>query len=421
MSILTAWRRFLHRGTARSLLSLLLLLAVLGCAGAPSDDRQQPARSTSTSLPMPSLSTATPQPPVLNLALTAEEVTVAPQPLRAGFPFTVTATIHNESGVEAVDVPIMVHISALRDEIGYGSFLDVVTATVPASLSLTVDVPVHWNFAGGEYRLWVQVNRLPQAWNMEASLQPERTIADNLVLLDLMIDPFDAYTSDLCSGRTDVEIGPTDVLPEPERQRILVTVHNLGNRAVYDLPVVVLGRNATGIAYSPAIPPCGGTTQVVVPMDRPFAEGARLNVLVNPQYWDGGLAEDNYDNNEVAVESGTATDMPATGAGGIQDYDFYIVSEEIEIPQQWMVLVKVHNQGTRDAAMVPIRVENERGREIVDAIPLVRGDGLGISAFAVGYLWTPGGVLTFTVNPPDAKGSYPETNLEDNVATFSLP
>jgi hypothetical protein len=236
-----------------------------------------------------------------------------------------------------------------------------------------------------------------------------------------MIDPFDAYTSDLCSGRIDVEIGPTDVLPEPGQQRVLVTVHNLGNRAVYNLPVVVLGRNATGIAYTPAIPPCGGTAQVVVPMDRPFDDGVDLNALVNPPGWDGGLAEDSFDNNEVVVTSGTSTGMAASGAGGLQDYDFYIVSEEIEIPQQWMVLVKVHNRGTRDAAMVPIRVENDRGRKIVDAIPLVRGDGLGVAALTVGYLWTPGGVLTFTVNPPDAKGAYPETDLDDNVATFTLP
>ena len=113
--------------------------------------------------------------------------------------------------------------------------------------------------------------------------------------------------------------------------------------------------------------------------------------------------------------------MAVSGAGGLQDYDFSISSTEIEIPQQWMILVKVHNRGTRDAAMVPIRVENDRGRKILDAVPLVRGNGLGIAAFPIGYLWTRGGVLTFTVNPPDAEGAFPETNRDDNIVTFTLP
>jgi hypothetical protein len=71
--------------------------------------------------------------------------------------------------------------------------------------------------------------------------------------------------------------------------------------------------------------------------------------------------------------------------------------------------------------MVPIRVENASGRKITDAIPFVQGNGLGTAAIRVGYLWTRGGTLTFTVNPPDAKGAYPETNRNDNVATFTLP
>ena len=412
-------RWLLCRGTAFSILFLVLLLA--GCDGTLPDGQQGPTSSVVAFVPTRSSSTPTPQTPVLNLTLSADTVKVAPQPVRAGFPFTLTALIENESGIPATDVPVMVHISALREEIGFTPYLEVLTVTVPASQSLTVDVPVHWNFGGGEHRVWLQVNRLPEAWQAEEPIQPEVAIADNIALLDLMIDPFDAYTSDLCSGRVDVEVGPTDVLPEPDRQRVLVTVHNIGNRAVYNLPVVVLGRNATGIVYTPAIPPCGGTGQVAVPLDRPFSEGASLNVLVNPRDWEGGLVEDNFDNNQVAVTGGLEPGMAMSGAGGLQDYDFAITSAEIEIPQQWMVLVKVHNRGTRDAAMVPIRVENDRGRKINDAVPLVRGNGLGIAALPVGYLWTPGGVLTFTVNPSDAKGALPETNRDDNVATFTLP
>jgi hypothetical protein len=409
------------RGLAFSVLFLLLLLLLVGCDGTLPNSHQEPTSSVAAFVATRSSSTATPDTPVLELTLNAGAVTVAPQPVRAGFPFTVTTIIENKSGITATDLPVMVHISALRAEIGFMPFLEVLTVTVPASQSLTVDVPVHWNFDGGEHRVWIQVNRLPEAWQAAEPLQPEDAIADNIALVDLMIDPFDAYTSDLCSGRIDVEIGPADVLPEPDRQRVLVTVHNLGNRAVYNLPVVVLGRNATGIVYTPAIPPCGGTAQVVVPLDRPFSEGASLNVLVNPRDWEGGLVEDNFDNNQVAVTGGLEPGMAASEAGGLQDYDFSMTSAEIEIPQQFMVLVKVYNRGTRDAAMVPIRVESDRGRKIVDAVPLVRGNGLGIAAIPVGYLWTQGGVLTFTVNPPDANGAFPETNRDNNVATFTLP
>jgi hypothetical protein len=71
--------------------------------------------------------------------------------------------------------------------------------------------------------------------------------------------------------------------------------------------------------------------------------------------------------------------------------------------------------------MVPIRVENTAGRKITDAIPSVQGKGSGVAAIRVGYLWIQGGTLTFTVNPQDAKGAYPEKNRDNNVATFTLP
>jgi len=105
----------------------------------------------------------------------------------------------------------------------------------------------------------------------------------------------------------------------------------------------------------------------------------------------------------------------------VEDYDFALTSADIEIPEMWMVLVTVQNLGTRDADMVPIRVENAAGRKIVDSIPLVQGEGLGVAAMRVGYLWIPGGTLTFTVNPEDAKGAYPETQRGNNVAAFTLP
>jgi hypothetical protein len=355
------------------------------------------------------------------LTLTEEDVIVDPVPLRAGFPFTVTALIHNHAQIPAPDVPLLLHISSGQEEIGYTSFLQLLTVTIPASFTVPVTLPVNWNFAGGEHQIWLQVNRLPDAWLERVPTLPEADTRDNIVLLEMMIDPFDAYGSDLCPGRVDVEIGPADVLPEPDRQRVLVRVHNPGNRAVYNLPVVVTGEQLSGIAYTEAIPPCGGTTSLNVEVDRPFRQGETLTVQVNPGEWAGGLEEDNYDNNQVSVASGLAPGVTVPVGSGLDDYDFDIGQTDVEIPELWIVLVTVHNLGARDAAMVPIRVENEAGRKLTDAIPLVQGKGIGVAAIRIGYLWTRGGTITFTVNPQDAKGAYPETNQDNNVTTFTLP
>jgi hypothetical protein len=293
--------------------------------------------------------------------------------------------------------------------------------TLHPTQSLEVTVPVDWNFAGGEHQLWVQVNRLPDAWQPHTPTLLETDISDNIILLDLIVDPFDAYASDLCSGRTDVEIGPTDVLPEPDQQRVRVRVHNVGNRAVYNLPIVVLGDELMGIGYTPTIPPCGGTVEVAVDVNRPFEQGEALTIWVNPDEWDEKLPEDDYVNNKVAVVAGLAPGAVIPPVSELDDYDFSLTSADIEIPEMWIVLVTVRNLGTRDADMVPIRIENENGRKITDSIPLVQGNGQGLAAFRVGYLWIRGGTLTFTVNPEDARGAYPETNRDNNTATFTLP
>jgi hypothetical protein len=315
----------------------------------------------------------------------------------------------------------MVHISAEQEEIGYSSYLRVLTATLPASQSLSVEIPVNWNFSGGDHQLWVQANRLPEAWQPQVPTHPEADIGDNIAVLDLMVEPFDAYTSDLCPGRLEVEINPEDVLPEPDRQRVMVRVHNLGNRAVYNLPVVVSGEDLMGIAYTPAIPPCGGVAELFVKVERPFEEGEALAVQVNPKEWPGALQEDKWDNNQVAVTAGFAPGAVVPPGSGLEEYDFAISTDDIDTPELWILLVTVRNLGTRDAAMVPVRIENEAGRTIDDSFPLVQGEGLGIAAIRVGYLWNPGGTLTVTINPKDAEGAFPETNRENNVATFMLP
>jgi hypothetical protein len=190
---------------------------------------------------------------------------------------------------------------------------------------------------------------------------------------------------------------------------------------VYNLPVVVMAGGQAGIAYTPAIAPCGGTAEVIVALDRPLAEGTPLTVEVNPPDWTDGLAEDDFENNAVTLAVGLTPGQVVPPGGGLDEYDFGLAAGDVESPELWILEVTVHNQGTRDAAMVPVQVENEAGRKVSDAIPLVRGSGLGVAALRIGYLWTHGGKLTITVNPPDAKGAYPETNRDDNTTTFTLP
>jgi len=160
---------------------------------------------------------------------------------------------------------------------------------------------------------------------------------------------------------------------------------------------------------------------VVVEVDRPFQAGESLTVQINPSDWSDALEESDFTNNRVSVSVGLAPGLILPPGSGLEDYDFALTMEDIETPERWMVMVTVHNLGTRDADMVPIRIENESGRKLLDAIPLVQGEGSGVAAIRVGYLWLPGGTLTFTVNPPDAKASYPESNRDNNLATFTLP
>ncbi|MFN2244822.1 MAG: hypothetical protein ACK2U2_21200 [Anaerolineae bacterium] len=404
------------------LIFVLPLLLVAGCGPGGDGAGETPTAQTEGEIDLlPATFEPVYEPPQMDLTLPEEGVTVEPLPLRAGFPFTVTALVQNNLTIAAEDVPVLILISAEQEEIGYSPYAQLITVTVPASETLQVDVPVEWNFAGGEHRLWIQVNRLPDAWQDRASTWSELDTQDNIALIDLMVDPFDAYTSDLCSGRVDVEIGPEDILPQPDQQRVWVRVRNVGNHAVYNLPVVVTGAAATGIAYTPAIPPCGGTAELYVPVDKPIQEGDALTVQVNPRQWADGLQEDDFDNNQVSLTAGLAPGLVLPPQAGVVDYDFSITTSDIEIPEAWHVLVTVHNLGTRDAAMVPITIENEAGRMLTDAIPLVQGEGSGLAAIRVGYLWIPGGTLTFTVNPEDARGAFPEARRDNNTATFTLP
>jgi hypothetical protein len=417
---LRGWHRTIVAVLPAGFLLLAALCLLSACNGNGLRATSAAGSSTQTPEATPERATRTPEPPLLALSILPEEIRLDPVPLRAGYPFTITGVIHNNSAVPAPDVPVLVHLSANREELGYTSFVELLTVTVPASESVPISLPVKWNLAGGEHRLWVQVNRLPNAWQLQASTVPEANLADNLALVDLMIDPFDAYTSDLCAGRVDLEVGPSDVLPDPERQWVQVQVHNLGNRAAYNVPVIVLSRKATGIAYTPVVAPCGGTVRLQVLLDQPFSEGDSFNVQLNPPGWEGGLVEDNYANNQVSVSAG----LPGAAQqhlGSLQDYDFRIEAAEIEVPQASVVLVRVYNHGTRDAANVPIRVTNEAGRTFDDVVPLVQGSGSGVVAIRVTSLWNPGGTLTFTVNPEDARDGYPETNRQDNIATFAVP
>ena len=384
--------------------------------------------------------------PAVSLTLTAKGVKLEPLPLRAGFPFTITIPIHNNDPVPVVDVPVMVYLSAVQEEIGFRPFFRVLTVTVPATQTLAVKVPVVQNLAGGEYQLWVQVNRLsaPLALQAGTPTLPEANIDDNAALLDVVIAPFDAYLSDLCPGRLDVALEVGDIWLEPDLQRIHVRVHNVGNQAVYNLPVVVVGgqgdheqaAQATGVAYTPAIPPCGGTALVVVALDRPLEPGESVDLAVNPGDWPDALAEDSFDNNTVrsltvspgSADAGQAPSLVseagqavATPAAGVTDYDFAVSPADVEIVRSGIILVKVYNLGTRDVANLPIRIEGKAGRKVTDVIPLIEGNGLGVAAIQLGWLWSPKATLTLIVNPEGAKGGYPETSRDNNVVTFTLP
>jgi hypothetical protein len=421
--------RGLRQPAARSLaaiaalcLGLLLCWLVLAGCGSPGNgtaERGLPGTATQAAEEDPT-APATAQPPAVDLAIPPGGLSVAPLPVRAGYPFSLTVVIQNQRDQPAVDVPLLVYIAPSDKEISYSPFVQVLSVTLEPSQTLPVQVPVAWNLAGGEHRLGAEVNRLPLAWQDRYALQPEANLADNVAQLDLLVEPFSAYTSDLCPGRVDVEIGPEDILALPGEQRVWVLVHNAGNQAVYNLPIVIVGRDVTGIAYTPALPPCGGAASVEVPLSRPLSDGELLTVEVNPPGWTS-FEEDDHENNVLAASVSPAGEGSQPARAGLVEYDFRLDAAEIELPQPWLAVVRVHNQGSRDAADVPISVENQSGRKVTDAIPLVRGQGIGVAAIKIGYVWTRGGSLTFTINPPDGAGAYPEEDRDDNVAILETP
>jgi len=406
----------------RPLSILLALFLLAGCGQGPAS---QPADSTAVAAWLTPVDRSTPETadsvPAVELAMTDKDVKLAPLPLRAGVPFTITVTIHNDGLIPATAVPILVYLSDVQEQLDYTPFLDVVTATVPATRSASVQVPVVWNLAGGEHQLWVRVNDLPQAWKARTPVLPEGRLADNAVLLDLMIEPYDAYSSDLCGGRVDVSVETAGIWLEPNLQRVRVRVHNLGNQAAYNLPVIVTAGQATGVSYTPALPPCGGTAEVTVVLDQPLQPGAPYRVQVNPEDWPSGLVEDDFENNLVSVGAEVASGTPALPAGASVDYDFSLSAADVDLGQPGILLLTVHNLGTRAAARVPITIEGRAGRKIVDAVPLVDGDGLGVIAIQLGSLNSPGATLTISLNPADAKGAYPETNRDDNSLIVTIP
>lgn len=394
------------------ILPLLGLLLLVACAGREQVTPNPP-------WPPPSRTPAPPSPaaPSVDFRLSPKDLSVGPLPLRAGTPFTVTLVVRNSGESPVPGVPVMVYLSPEQELVGYTPFMEVVTVTLPSTLPVTLEVPVHWNLAGGEHRLWVQVNRLPDAWHSSAPPYPEKDTSDNSILLSLVVEPFDAYRSDLCPGRVDLELDEAGIVAEPGSRRVRVRAFNSGNQAAYNVPVVLSGDGVSGIAYTPAIPPCGGTAEVWVQADRPLVEGEAVTLRINPEGLPDGPTEDEYANNAARAVSGAgAPGLPAGVA-----YDFALAPGGVESPSVWLVLVTVHNLGTRDAAKVPIQVENQAGRKVLDAIPLVQGNGTGVAAIRVGTLWKRGEQLTLTVNPPHARDALPEIDRSNNVATFIVP
>jgi len=225
-------------------------------------------------------STPTPNVPSVQVSLAPRDVSVKPLPIQAGYPFTITLVIHNDGGASPEPAGDGLHLSRAGND-RLLSLHGVLTVTLPSTRPVTLEVPVRWNLTGGENRLWAQVNRLPKAWQPESPTWPEEDKSDNSVLLELIVEPFDAYRSDLCSGRVDVEID-AGVVAERAASAFGCPSTTPGTRppttSRWSFPAKTWRASPT---HRPS--PVRGTAEVWVQVDRPLAEGESIAVNVTPK------------------------------------------------------------------------------------------------------------------------------------------
>ncbi|GAC1640138.1 MAG: hypothetical protein NVS4B8_07490 [Herpetosiphon sp.] len=231
----------------------------------------------------------TPVPPFADLQIREEDVALT-EPLVEGLPFTVTVDVHN-IGTLAVD-RTMVLFSVVRplvsgDQnifVGAGGDGPIAPDGV---VRVPIAIPASVAFTPGEYHYRASAYLL----GGQGDAQLHHNVAPIGVFT--VAPPY----AD-CSGDPDVAVSRNDIVAEGERMRI--TVHNLGRKTLYQVPLLVhpveAGSKLDAFYLLPRILPCGGTTSVTA-----FRQSRHMEVEVNPAGQRTSFEEQNRLNNRVLV------------------------------------------------------------------------------------------------------------------------
>ena len=319
--------------------ALTLLLA--GCDPSGPTDAAitlalSPTRTAPAAKPTATLPTLQELEPASNLWIDPDSLRILPERPQVGDVLEFSFVVHNDGEGERRGVLAWAAIA--RTELPLTIFSNHTQADIAADGSAEVRLtlgeitdeermsPFLRELRDGGYAVAVSVNRelrdvVENRFYWQAPEQAETDPSDNVVETRLTVHPFESYTSEACPPATNLAISALDIAlvrpdhsegasPAADSDFLAVTIHNVGNPALYSVPVQLVGAGGQSFySYTLGLRPCGGTDRMFLPVNP--AWGEIFTLVLNPVDSGGAIPEEDYTDNEVTVTLSTlATPMP---------------------------------------------------------------------------------------------------------------